>query len=165
MTVEEFEAFPDHVQNTVLFNGKEYPVRWWAGVLSAGTAKAAAVYGKRFYRGTPAITEHGTGRGKAIYFAAAGCHELIGDYLDGLLREYGILTAAMPDRVYMTKRQSPETAYTFIINMGSEAKEFNPGVQGKDIISGRTVSGVIRIEPLEVLIVEGEQGTENEPNP
>ncbi|MCL2833729.1 MAG: beta-galactosidase [Treponema sp.] len=152
--VEEFEAFPDHLRNTVTFDGKKYPVRWWADVLVADTAKTVAVYEERFYKKTPAITEHIAGKGKAVYFAAAGCIELIGDYLDRVFKEHGIKTVAMPDRVFMTTRQSPQTVYTFIVNMGSEAKEFNPGVSGIDVITGKKINGQIKIEPLDVLIID-----------
>jgi beta-galactosidase len=155
VTVDEFEAFPDHIRNNVMYNGKEYPVRWWADVLTADKAKAIAVYTERFYKGSPAITENIAGQGKAVYFAAAGCIELIGDYLDKVFSEHEIKTAAVPDRVYMTTRQSAEVSYTFILNMGSEAKEFNPAIAGTDIITGRKISGTVRIEPLEVLIIEG----------
>ena len=154
VTIDEFEAFPDHIQNKVLFNGKEYPVRWWADVLTPDTAKAAAIYTERFYKGTPAITENNTGKGKAVYFAAAGCIELIGDYLEGILKSHSIKTIAMPNRVFMTTRQSPEASYVFLVNMGSDAKEFNPDIQGKDVITGRKISGTVRIEPLEVMVVE-----------
>jgi beta-galactosidase len=156
VTVDEFEAFPDHAQNKALFNGKEYPVRWWADVLTADKAKPVAVYTERFYKGSPAITENNVGKGKAVYFAAAGCIELIGDYLEGVFKIHGIKTAAVPDRVFMTTRQSHETSYTFIVNMGSEAKEFNPDIQGTDVITGRKISGSVKIDPLEVLIVETE---------
>jgi beta-galactosidase len=155
VTVDEFEAFPDHIRNNVMYNGKEYPVRWWADVLTADKAKAIATYTERFYKGSPAITENIVGQGKAVYFAAAGCIELIGDYLDKVFTEHGIKTVSVPDRVYMTTRQSPEVSYTFILNMGSEAKEFDPCITGTDVITGRKISGPVRIEPLEVLIVEG----------
>jgi beta-galactosidase len=155
VTVDEFEAFPDHIQNKAVFNGKEYPVRWWADVLSMNTARAAAVYAERFYKGTPAITENTVGKGKAVYFAAAGCNELIGDYLQGIFNDRDIKTVNIPDRVFMTRRQSQEASYTFIINMGSEAREFNPGIAGTDVLTGRSITGTLRVESLEVLIIEG----------
>jgi len=157
ITVDEFEVFPppaDHVYNKIFFNGKEYPVRWWADVLSLNTAQAAAVYTERFYKGTTAITENTVGKGKAVYFGAAGCHELMSDYLDKLFKEFGVPVIKVPDRVYITTRYSPEVSYTFILNMGTEPQEFNPGIEGTDILTGKKIAGTIHLEPLEILIVE-----------
>jgi beta-galactosidase len=153
VTVDEFEAFPDHSCNTVVYKGKEYPVRWWADILSASRADTEAVYGEKFYKGKPALTSCRNGKGKAVYFGVAGCRELIADYLDGIFAEYGIKALSVPEKVYLTTRKSPEVSYTFIINLGSEAKEFDPGISGIDIISGRKIDGAVKINPLEVLII------------
>jgi beta-galactosidase len=153
--VDEFEAFPDHIQNTAVYRGKTYPVRWWADVLRLEDARPEAVYGERFYRGSPAVTVREYGKGRAVYFGAAGARELIRDYLAGLFKDYGIKTLDVPDRVFISTRKSPGTSYTFIINMGSEEKEFDPGAGGTDLLSGKKVSGPLRIGPLEALIIEG----------
>jgi beta-galactosidase len=154
VTVDEFEAFPNHTGNSVLYKEKKYPVRWWADILTADTAQTEAVYDEKFYKGKPAVTVRKAGKGKAVYFGVAGCGELIGDYLDELFKEYGIKTVAMPKKVYMTTRKSPDVSYTFIINMGAEPQELNPGLTGTDLISGRKIDGMLRLEPLAILIVE-----------
>jgi beta-galactosidase len=154
ITVDEFEAFPDNVQNTVVYQGKTYPVRWWADVMTADTAVPEAVYGDRFYKGSPAITVNRFGRGRALYFGAAGCIELIGDYLKDFLRDCGIKTISLPEKIFMSKRKSDETSYAFILNMGDRVQEFDPGIRGRDILSGKEITGKIQMKPLEIIMAE-----------
>lgn len=153
VTVDEFEAFPDHSCNTVIYKGKTYPVRWWADILSVDKAIPEAAYGEKFYKNKPAVTSCRNGKGKAIYFGVAGCRELIGDYLDDIFAEHGIETLSVPEKVYITTRNSQEASYTFIVNFGPERKEFDSGISGIDIISGRKIDGKIIINPLEVLVI------------
>jgi beta-galactosidase len=154
VTVDEFEAFPDHVQTSVNYRGKSYIVRWWADILTAAKATAEAVYENDFYQGKPAVTVNRMGKGKAVYFGVAGCEELIGDYLDGLLAEYKIPTLSLPDRVFVSKRKSDEVSYTFVVNMGYKDAEFDSTIRGIDVLSGKQVDGKIRLDPLQTMIIE-----------
>ena len=154
ITVDEFEAFPQGKGNTVVYRGREYPVRWWADIINAETAQTEAVYGQKFYRGKAAITVNRFGAGKAVYFGAAGCTELIADYIKALLDEAGIPTLQLPDRVFITERTSRDVSFTFILNLGDERREFDPGIRGTDILGGREVNGSVIVEPLEILLIK-----------
>ncbi|MDR2618304.1 MAG: beta-galactosidase [Treponema sp.] len=154
VTVDEFEAFPDHMGNSATYKGKTYPIRWWADVLNPDTAQAEALYAEKFYRGKPAVTARHVGKGRAVYFGVAGCRELIGDYLGDLFRDYGIKTIRTPDKVYITTRKNREVSYTFIINLGTETKEIDPCITGTDLITGKKIGMTVQVAPLETLIIE-----------
>jgi beta-galactosidase len=163
VSVDEFEAFPEGASsegafseghNSVQYRGKSYPVRWWADILTADTAETEGVYERDFYRGKSALTVNRRGKGKAVYFGAAGCEELIGDYLDALFAECGIKTLCLPDRVFVTERKSGEATYTFAVNMGYQPAEFKSDIRGTDVLTGKAVDGKIRLEPLQTMIIE-----------
>ena len=117
-------------------------------------AVAEATYEHDFYTGKPAISSRTVGKGKAIYFGAAGCEELIGAYLDKTLAECGIPVIRLPEKVFVTERKSKDYSYTFIINMGYKEQELKYTIEGTDVISGNTVKGITTILPLQIIIVE-----------
>ncbi|MCL2477857.1 MAG: beta-galactosidase [Treponema sp.] len=154
ITVDEFEAFPGNAGNSVDYLGKSYPVRWWADILDIRSAVAEAVYEKDFYAGKPAVTSRKAGKGRAVYFGAAGCAELIGAYLEKLLGECGIPVYHLPEKVFITERKSDYASYTFILNMGYREQEINIDIQGVDLITGGAVKAPLRLMPLQTMIVE-----------
>jgi len=157
ITVEEFEAYSPETGNSVNYRGKSYPVRHWADVMSLNEGSSAgveAVYEKDFYAGTPAISCRKSGKGKAVYFGVAGCDELTGAYLDSLLGEYGIKTARLPEKVFITRRKGKEADYTFIINMGNKDQEFKYDISGNDIISGSKINETIALKAYQIMIIE-----------
>jgi len=156
INVDEFEAFNENAGNNVTYLGNSYPVRWWADILSIQDPEtsAEAVYENNFYKGKPAISTRREGKGKAVYFGIAGCEELIGKYLDNLLEEREITVIPLPDRVFITRRKNETVSYTFVINMGCGEQKINSGIKGTDIITGKTIEGLLQLQPLEVLVIE-----------
>lgn len=152
--VDEFEAFPDHVQNHAVYKGKIFPIRWWADVLSSDTATPLAAYGGRFYSGAPAVTVNNYGKGEAVYFGCAGCIELIRAYMKNLMAAYNVKTFDVPEKVYISTRTGDKDKFTFLLNMDDTEKLVNPGIFGKDMITGREITGELKLAPLEILVVE-----------
>jgi beta-galactosidase GanA len=99
-----------------------------------------------------------SGGGGAVYFGAAGCAELTGVFLRDLLGELGIKTLELPEKVFITERKSGEASFVFIINLGEEARDLDPGIRGIDLLSGREINGPFRAEALEIYLVEKEHG-------
>lgn len=156
VTVDEFEAFNENAGNNVTYRGKSYAVRWWADFLNIEDKAVTieAIYENDFYAGRAAITSCKTGKGKAVYFGVAGCEELISSYLDDLLKEHRIAFLQLPEKVFIIRRVSCDVSYTFILNMGYKEQEVNSDIQGIDVITGKTINGLMTIKPLEILIVE-----------
>ena len=159
ITIDEFEAFPQGKEVKFIYNDREYVASWWADIISTVTAKAEAVYGEYFYQGKAAVTVNRFGKGQAVYFGAAGCSEFYSDYLKTMLDDLGIPVLCLPDRTFVIERKtniSGENAasFTFILNMGDQRQELDPGTRGTDILSGREVAGSMSIDPLEILIIK-----------
>ena len=154
ITVEEFEAFPAHAWNQVSYQGRDYDVRWWADVLAAGPARIEAVYAGRFYRGAPAITRHGVGKGSAAYIGVAGCPELLRDYFRDRLKELGIPVTEMPENTYLTIRENAERRYVFLVNLSFEERVVPTDFSGTDRLTGRKLCGDIAVPPLDVVVLE-----------
>lgn len=154
VTVDEFEAFPEHTWNTVEYNGKVYDARMWADVLTSETAQVQAVYHDKFYRGKPAVTRNRFGAGAAIYFGVAGCEDLIRDYLPELLKERGISMIPVPEEVYVTVREDAEKRYLFLINMNREHCSVEVPYQGVDCITYTRMGPQISLPPLGVVVLD-----------
>jgi beta-galactosidase len=150
--VEEFEAFPDHTWNKVNYAGKLYDVKWWADVLHSETASVRTIYAEKFYAGSPAVTTNRYGKGTATYFGAAGCRELVRDFLKELFGTAGVTVTPMPERVYLTYRKNDKNMYSFIINMSNEEKTVTVPFTGINCFNGGAVGNTLLIKPLEVVI-------------
>lgn len=154
VTVDEFEAFPEHTWNTVEYRGKVYDARMWADVLHNETAQVQAVYHDKFYRGSPAVTRNRFGKGSAVYFGVAGCPDLIRDYLPDLLAEYGVSMIPVPGEVYVAIRESAEKKYLFLINMNRADVGVDVPFQGVDCLTGRRVGTRVLLPPLGVVLMD-----------
>ena len=154
VTVEEFEAFPDHVHNSVVWNEKTYDVLWWADIMKTSTARTEIEHSERFYRGTAAVTVNSINNGKCIYFGVAGCYSLIHDYLEKLLSECGIATVNLPDRVFLTLRTGDSDSFAFLINLDEQEHIIELPFTGTDCLTGAQAGGSMHIKPLEVLLIQ-----------
>lgn len=154
VTVDEFEAFPEHAWNTVKYHEKTYDVRMWADILNNEDADVQVVYGGKFYQGKPAVTCKKYGEGKTIYFGVAGCQELIHDYLPSLLKEHEVMMIPVPEEVYVTVRENDEKRYLFLINMNRDAHCVNVPYQGIDCITGERMGTQILLPPLGVVLLD-----------
>lgn len=154
VTVDEFEAFPEHAWTHVDYRGKNYQVRMWADILTAQTAQTEGVYSEKFYKGQPAITRNAHGTGFTIYMGVAGCPELIADLLEEELAACGIATTALQDGVYMTVRESEEKRYLFLINMRRETVMVKAPYKGQDCLTGAEYDGRFEVAPLGVMLID-----------
>jgi beta-galactosidase len=128
--VEEFDPLPVGKTNTLLSNKEHegwegtYTCDHWCDIVHLEGAHALSVFGDDFYAGSPAITEHSFGQGRALYIATrpdAAC-------LDALLRRLQTqlelpLPLQVPENVEVIQRQGTTYAtYTFVLNHSSSAQ-------------------------------------------
>ena len=158
VTVDEFEAFPPHAWNTVVYQGISYDVRKWADVLTSHTAQVKAVYGGKFYQGKPAVTRNVYGQGSVTYFGAAGCPELTKRYLEALLDEYGIVRTKMPAGVFLTIRETETKRFLFVINMNTQPCFLELPCSGTSCISGKQAGGAVCVKGMDTEVILCEKG-------
>lgn len=154
VTVDEFEAFPEHAWNYAAYRGKRYAVKMWADILTSRTASVQAVYDDKFYKGKPAITRNQYGKGTATYFGVAGCPDLIEDYLTALLDECGIQMTNLPADTYMTIRESDSKRFLFLINMNTTPVTVTLPCSGTNCFDGTIAGPQVTVSGMDVLVME-----------
>ena len=109
--------------------------------MAGAGAAALAAYGDRFYAGTPALTAHAFGKGKAYYVGSRFDDALIADFTDTLINETGLtpdLDAALPPCV--TARRRGELI--FVMNFSAAPASLPLGHTYADHLTGQTVSAL-----------------------
>lgn len=89
-------------------------------------AEAVMTYGKDFYQGTPCVTVHDYGQGRAWYVAADADEQFYEDFFKGVLKDRGICSGVggeLPAAVEFTVRENEKARYYIYQNFGSEAAE------------------------------------------
>ncbi|MBO7748675.1 beta-galactosidase [Paenibacillus sp. MWE-103] len=125
-------------------------------LIHAEGADVLAEYGEDFYRGMPVLTRNRFGEGEAWYVASAPDAAFLQGLLGEMCRAKGIrpLPGKAPG-VEVTRRERDGKSYLFVLNHNEhEATVRLDGLSGTDLITGRAVSGDVRLAGRDVLIVE-----------
>ena len=154
VTVDEFEAFPEHAWNYVTYRDKRYAVRMWADILTSRTASVQVVYDDKFYKGKPAVTRNRYGKGSATYFGVAGCPDLVEDYLTELFSECRIQMTELPANTYMTIRESASRRFLFLINMNTTPVTVTLPCSGTNCFDGTIAGPQVTLSGMDVLVME-----------
>jgi len=113
-----------HVENTN-YDG-DYTVSELCAIIHAKTADVLAVYGKDFYRDTPALTKNLFGEGNAYYIAAKPDEAFLSAFYDDIAEELQLkkaLDANLPKDVYAVLREDETHDYVFLMNFSDMEQE------------------------------------------
>lgn len=160
---EELDALYDSDSNGVRFvegNELELAGAWKAHTycerIHPETARTVAVYTDDFYAGEPALTVNDHGKGKAWYVAARTDNgfldALYGKLADGLglMRS---LDTALPVGVSAQLRTDGTDRFVFLMNFNEQEAAVQLPRQAKDMLTGDTVDGEIRLAPYDVKVL------------
>lgn len=133
--IDEYDCLRD-TENTVIWNGNEYPCAKWCDIMHTETAKVVGVWGREFYSITPAVTKNRYGSGIVWYVGTEMSPELAHKMATTLIRENELqsLGQAAPD-VEMTLRRGKDREWLFILNHAGEQKPL-PDVTGWQCVYG-----------------------------
>ena len=137
--VEETDALYDGERMPVIYNGKTYAARDVCDIMHLQGAAALATYGDRFYAGTPALTAHAFGKGRAYYAGSRFDDALIADFTDTLIKDAGLspdLDATLP--LCVTARRRGDLI--FVMNFSAAPASLPLGHSYSDHLTGQTVS-------------------------
>jgi beta-galactosidase len=141
--VEEFDPLePEQANTIVVEDGGRLPVGSyrcdrWCDLVNLEGAVALAGYGKDFYAGRPAITEHTFGKGKAIYVATRPEKRLVDALLGGLLDELKITAPlSVPAGVEVTRREGNGRSYLFVLNYNEETVQIPLPEEMEELLNG-----------------------------
>ncbi len=153
---EEIDTLYPKEQNAAAFLEESpiqgtYRIRDYCEIVKPLTASVLAVYNDDFYRGTPVVTAHSYGAGKA-YYAAARLEEA---GMEAIFRQMwqdaGLETKALPPGVEFHRRIKQGAAYDFYLNYSDEEQTVEPGT-AVDLITGKAVRGKAVLPPLGVMV-------------
>jgi beta-galactosidase len=132
--------------------------RVWCDILKEEgmQAQVLARYTADYFAGHPAIALHRVGRGRVVYVGTVGDGNLCQALADWLIREAGVQPLlATPSEVEVTARwYDGRGRLFFVLNHGREAAPLQLDRAYRDLLSGRTLSGLIALPAREALILE-----------
>ncbi|WP_326554065.1 beta-galactosidase [Micromonospora sp. NBC_01813] len=130
--------------------------RWWTERLRTTTATAFARYADGPLPGTPAVTRNSYGAGTAWYVATALRPDGLRDVLRGAVDAAGVVPAGPENdgSVEVVRRTGDGRSYLFVVNHGR--REIRHPVAGHELVTGKPVTGALRVGPGEVRVVREE---------
>ena len=121
------------------------------------SAEVWATYAAGWREGLPAITAHRYGAGAVIYVGASLRGASLAALVAHLCAETGVSgLCETPDGLRVYRRVGPEETLWFALNYTEEALCFSPPGTWQDLLSGETLTGEVRVEPLDVRILARE---------
>ena len=154
--VEEQDALPRNAKNSFIYKGKEYPAFLLCDLLHLEGARQidASGYGSDFYQGSPVITEHKLGDGKAYYVATATDEAFYRVFLKELCNVKGILPVMdTPEGVEAASRENEKERFIFLLNHTNETKTVDLPWKGTEIISEQPAEKQLVLDAHDVKIV------------
>lgn len=128
--VEEVESLPPELKRVIVpaegtaFSAAKYEADCFASVVHAEGAEVLANYANSFYAGTPALTVHRFGEGRAYYLAARFDRELLQELADQVADALGLerfLGEGKPSGVSVQAREAGSMRILFVQNFNDDA--------------------------------------------
>jgi len=153
-TVTEFDSLPAHAANTVIYKGEPYTVNTFLEVLKCETGEAIGVYGGKFYKGEPAITQNRYGKGSVIYSGAMGGKELARAVMRDVFGDNGVRTENWPEGIEVTYRRGEKGVYMFVLNASPENREVSFDGKYRNLPDGREISGIVEMKRFDAMVLQ-----------
>ncbi len=154
IVAQEIDALYPEDENSLVYGGKTYSAFQLCELIRPlKNTETLATYGKDFYQGTPALTKHALGQGAAYHMAARMEQAFLDDFYQGLREELAIAPVlSAPKGVEVVSRCDGENEFVFALNVSAVPKELFIGQGGRDISTGKPVSGIVTLPVNGVLI-------------
>ncbi|MHB8064875.1 MAG: beta-galactosidase [Ruminiclostridium sp.] len=117
-------------------------------------AKVLAAFKGNYYDGAPALVENRIGKGAAYYYGAGFSPETAAIFLKklGFAETYSSIVE-LPKQVEIALRSKNAKDYIFLLNYMPYDVEINVKKPMADLISGKNISGVIKLEKYGVMVL------------
>ncbi|WP_036746752.1 beta-galactosidase [Paenibacillus sp. UNC451MF] len=156
--VEEFDPMLPGQTNGIAVSGNgEYSCNLWADLIRLEGASSLATFTSDFFAGSPAVTEHPFGQGKAYYVGTQPEPGFIKEFIGGILADLELrapLTA--PAGVEMSVRRAKNgERYVFALNHNAQKASIGlPEGIFVDLISGQSARASLELGPNGVAILQ-----------
>jgi beta-galactosidase len=154
MELDSFQTYqpPSRSANAVRFDdGCALPVQVFAEVLHPTTARVIGRWERDYLKDAPAATEHGFGKGKAIYYGSLFNPESARYLLKRYAAEQGLkpLLADVPDQVEVTRRSKGVMDFYFLLNHGDSPATVHVGDGFTNALTGEAAGGSLALAPFD----------------
>ncbi len=147
-------------ENSVVYKGKEYPVKSIAELIVPSTAETLAHFTENIQKDKPAVLKNSYGKGTAYYVgynAEAGFMDL---FMKDVFDAHGIKAVtdvtSESKAVRVTCRACDDERYIFVLNLSREEQTAKINGNFTDLLTGKPESGERTLKPLEVLVFREE---------
>ena len=147
LTVEEFDALPVGVSNTVQGDAS-FSADLWADVITLEGAQSLGTFAEDFYAGRPAVTQHDFGSGRSFYLGTRPDEAGMAWFLDKVCEHAGIQAESFPAGVEAVRRVADGSHYLALLNHTDRSVEVE--AEGTDMVSGDAVAGRLELPPYGV---------------
>jgi beta-galactosidase len=154
---EETDCLYDGEKRLTSFKGKTYEAIDYCDLIHLRGAKSLGWYEEDFYKGFPAVSVNGFGKGKSYYIAAKLDKEFLSDFFGGLIEElkiYRPLSNKLPIGCTTQVRTDGESEYIFIMNFGTSQATLDIEEGGTSLVTGEQVQGAITLQAMSMEIVK-----------
>ncbi len=160
VAVEEFDPMLPAQTNRLVSSGAdaaEYVCDTWADIVRADGAETLATFGEDFFAGSPAVTVHTFGRGRAYYVGTQPEPAYVEKLVERICREAGVAAPLpVPDGVEATVRRGADgKQYLFLLNHRDEPVEvaLPEGAVYRSLLTDEKVSGRLVLETAGVAVL------------
>ncbi|GBF78447.1 putative beta-galactosidase [Paenibacillus sp. 598K] len=152
--VEEYDAIGHDRHTLVDDRGRAYGCTQWCDILRLEGAEAIASYEGDFYDGTPAVTVHRYGQGRAYYVATHPDEAYLRQLLLRAAAEQGMdAVTDLPEGVQLAQRTGESGTYLFALNLSREPRELRLPGSWERLLGGEGADGELKLEPYGVEIL------------
>lgn len=153
----ETDTYYPKDENRVHYNGKTYTLKDYATIIDVKGATVEGSYDQDFYAGTPAVTSHSFGKGKAYYIGGRLEHSFHEEFYSGLMEELSIkpvVSVKHEKGVSVQVRQDHEKNYIFVMNFTERQQMIFFDQPVRDVITKEELKGQVELGIYEVKIVD-----------
>ncbi len=161
MEIEEYISMPIDQDNMVQFGlpqlEAEFNTSAWAEVLKPDGAEVIARHSEDYYAGKPAATINSFANGRVIYLGFLGddaCYDAIASWIINLAEIEPLLDA--PDALEVVERCQDDKKLVLVLNHSDLQQEFFLATPARDLLSGKTLKGKVKLPPFDVIILSRE---------
>ena len=160
--VEETDALRPEENNVLtcaegaeIGSGKTYRCGFLCDLLHLEGAKPLAFYGKDFYAGMPAVTEHYYGKGKAYYIGTQPDEEFLSDFYENLFADCGLSPVfSAEEGIEIRERDGEKGRTVFVLNDTEEPRRVDLGsCHWRNLLNDEILTGAQELPGREVLVL------------
>jgi len=171
INVTETDSLYPKDRNSITGLDKDYEIVDYCALIDALGAEVLATYGSDFYKGTPAVTKHNYGNGRAYFIGARTQDDFLQDFYDKLLTTDLTLadvntppiTGDVGVSIQTRIKPKSKASYYFVMNFTEAEKTIILAQAMTDIVTDQEISiGEHKLPPYGTLVCKVKHASEDD---